>query len=107
MNVMLVSVTERMREIGIRRAVGARRIDVVMQFLMEALLLSSISGVLGIAVGALFIPSAASLHQGIALLDPGSMPLAFGVALLTGVIFGLYPAIHASRLDPIVALRYE
>jgi putative ABC transport system permease protein len=107
MNVMLVSVTERMPEIGVRRAVGARRGDVVKQFMMEALILSSVSGIFGIALGTLFIPSAASLHQGIALLDPKSIPLAFGVALLTGVIFGLYPAIHASRLDPITALRYE
>jgi putative ABC transport system permease protein len=107
MNVMLVSVTERMPEIGIRRAVGARRIDVILQFLMEALILSSISGVFGIALGILFIPFAASLHQGLALLDPKSIPLAFGVAQFTGLTFGLYPAIHASRLDPIVALRYE
>jgi putative ABC transport system permease protein len=107
MNVMLVSVTERMREIGVRRAVGARRIDIVLQFLMEALLLSSISGIFGVALGAILIPAAASLHEGIALLDPQSIPLSFGVALFTGVVFGLYPAIHASRLDPIVALRYE
>jgi putative ABC transport system permease protein len=107
MNVMLVSVTERMPEIGIRRAVGARRIDVSLQFLMEALILSSISGAIGIALGILFIPSAASIHQGLALLDPKSIPLAFGVAQLTGLTFGLYPAIHASRLDPIMALRYE
>jgi putative ABC transport system permease protein len=107
MNVMLVNVTERMPEIGIRRAVGARRIDVVRQFLMEALILSFISGVVGIMLGILFIPSTASFHQGIALLEPRSIPLSFGVALLTGIVFGLYPAIYASRLDPIVALRYE
>jgi putative ABC transport system permease protein len=107
MNVMLVNVTERMPEIGIRRAVGARRIDVVRQFLMEALILSFISGVVGIMLGILFIPSTASFHQGIALLEPRSIPLSFGVALLTGIVFGLYPALYASRLDPIVALRYE
>lgn len=106
MNVMLVNVTERMREIGLRRAVGARRIDIVLQFLMEALLLSSLSGIFGIALGVILIPAAASLHEGIALLDPMSIPLSFGMALFTGVVFGLYPAIHASRLDPIVALRY-
>jgi putative ABC transport system permease protein len=107
MNVMLVSVTERTREIGVRLAVGARRIDIVAQFLLEALLLSAASGLLGIAIGILAVPIAASLNQGIALLDPASIPLAFSVALLTGVIFGLYPALRAARLDPIEALRYE
>lgn len=107
MNVMLVSVTERMREIGVRRAVGARRRDIAIQFLMEALLLSVASGVMGIALGVLILPVVALLHENIALLDPTSVPLAFGVALLTGSIFGLYPALRAARLDPIVALRYE
>jgi len=107
MNVMLVSVTERTREIGVRLAVGARRADVVTQFLLEALLLSAASGLLGIAVGILTVPIAASLNNGIALLDPASIPLSFGVALLTGIVFGFYPALRASRLDPIEALRYE
>jgi putative ABC transport system permease protein len=107
MNVMLVSVTERTREIGIRLAVGARRRDVVAQFLLESVLLSAGGGVLGVAVGILLIPLMATLNQGNALLDLGSVPLAFGVALLTGIVFGLYPAAHASRLHPIEALRYE
>ena len=107
MNVMLVSVTERTREIGVRMAVGARGRDVVMQFLLEAVLLSAGGGLLGIAAGVLTVPLAASLNQGVALLDPGSVPLAFGVSLATGLVFGLYPALRASRLDPIEALRYE
>jgi putative ABC transport system permease protein len=107
MNVMLVSVSERTREIGVRMAVGARSRDVVAQFLLEAILLSAGGGVLGIAVGVLTVPIAASLNQGAALLDPRSIPLAFGVSLGTGLVFGLYPALRASRLDPIEALRYE
>jgi putative ABC transport system permease protein len=107
MNVMLVSVSERTREIGVRLAVGARRRDVVSQFLVEAALLSAAGGLLGIVVGVLAIPLAAMLNQGLAVLDPSSIPLALGVALLTGVVFGLYPALRASRLDPIEALRYE
>jgi putative ABC transport system permease protein len=107
MNVMLVSVSERTREIGVRRAVGARGRDVIAQFLWEAVVLSAGGGMLGIAVGILTVPVAAAINQGIALLDPGSIPLAFGVSLATGVVFGLYPAVRASRLDPIEALRYE
>jgi putative ABC transport system permease protein len=107
MNVMLVSVSERTREIGVRMAVGARGRDVVAQFLLEAVLLSAGGGLLGIAVGVLIVPIAASLNQGIALLDPRSVPLAFGVSLATGLVFGLYPALRASQLDPIEALRYE
>ncbi len=107
MNVMLVSVTERTREIGVRMAIGARRRDIIGQFLLEAILLSGGGGFLGIVVGILTIPLAALLNQGQALLDPGSIPLSLSVALLTGILFGIYPALRASRLDPIEALRYE
>ncbi len=107
MNVMLVSVTERTREIGVRMAVGARQQDVVLQFLLEAALLSLAGGMLGILAGILTIPLAASLNAGLALLDPASIPVALLVALATGIIFGLYPALRAARLDPIEALRYE
>ena len=107
MNVMLVSVTERTREIGVRLAIGAKQKDIVRQFLLESILISASGGLAGIVLGILAIPLAAALNQGVALLYPGSIPLAFGVALLIGVVFGLYPAIRASQLDPIDALRYE
>lgn len=107
MNVMLVSVTERTREIGVRLAVGAKQRDIVSQFLLESILISASGGLVGIVLGILAIPLAAALNQGVALLYPGSIPLAFGVAVLIGIVFGLYPAIRASRLDPIEALRYE
>ena len=107
MNVMLVSVTERTREVGVRLAVGARSRDIILQFLLEAILISIGGGVLGVAVGILSIPLAASLNNGMALLAPGSIPLALAVSVLIGILFGIYPALRAARLDPIEALRYE
>jgi ABC-type antimicrobial peptide transport system permease subunit len=107
MNVMLVSVTERTREIGVRLAVGAKQRDIVSQFLLEAVFISAGGGLAGIVIGILTIPFAAALNQGVALLLPSSIPLAFGVAVFVGIVFGLYPAIRASRFDPIEALRYE
>ena len=107
MNIMLVSVTERTREIGIRIAVGARPRDVMTQFLIEALVLS----ILGGAIGALLGPFGAVLMSGTNgfpfVLDPLSILLAFVVAAMVGIIFGFYPAQRAARLDPIVALRTE
>jgi putative ABC transport system permease protein len=107
MNIMLVSVTERTREIGIRMAVGARRGDIRNQFLVEALTLSGVGGLLGVALG---MTAGVLLTRAFALPFSLSLPaivLAVGVSVLIGVIFGFYPALRASRLDPIVALRTE
>jgi putative ABC transport system permease protein len=88
-------------------AVGARARDIILQFLLEAILISVGGGLLGVVVGILAIPVAASLNQGMALLEPASIPLALAVSIVVGVLFGIYPAMRAARLDPIEALRYE
>jgi putative ABC transport system permease protein len=107
MNIMLVSVTERTREIGLRKAVGARRSDILQQFLIEALVVSIFGGILGVLVGL----GVASLVRMTGLLTPvvslGSIALAMGCSLAVGVFFGLYPAQRAARLRPIEALRYD
>ena len=107
MNIMLVSVTERIREIGIRMSVGAREIDILLQFLTEAVVLSVLGGALGICLG-LGSSSLISKLAGMkTLVSLGSIALAFFFAGSVGVFFGFYPARKASRLDPIEALRYE
>jgi putative ABC transport system permease protein len=107
MNIMLVSVTERTREIGLRMAVGARGQDILTQFLIEAVTLSLIGGAIGIAVG-LGASSAISYFAAWrVLVAPASIALAFGFAAAVGVFFGFYPARKAARLDPIEALRFE
>ena len=107
MNIMLMSVTERTREIGIRRAVGARSRDVLMQFLVEAMLLGAAGGLCGIALGFLASFAITSLMQWPAEVSFGAVALSFGVAAAVGVFFGFYPAQRASRLNPIDALRFE
>ena len=107
MNTMLVSVTERTREIGLRMAVGARRRDIRRQFLAEAATLALVGGVCGVAVGCLAATLVAWQAGWPVLLSPSAIALACGFAGLVGVFFGLYPAYRASRLDPIAALRAE
>jgi putative ABC transport system permease protein len=108
MNIMLVSVTERTREIGLRKAVGAKRRDVLIQFLAEAMVLSVLGGVIGVAAGVggaqLISPLLGSSK---ALVTPQSIILALAVSLGIGIFFGFYPANRAARLNPIDALRYE
>jgi putative ABC transport system permease protein len=107
MNMMLTTVTERTREIGLRKAVGAKRRDINYQFLAEAVLLTFVGGIMGILVGWL-IANAVSRFGGIATsVSPRSVILAFGVSAAIGIIFGYYPARRAAKLNPIVALRYE
>ncbi len=110
MNIMLVSVTERTREIGLRKSVGARRQDILMQFLIEAITLSLIGGVIGLGLGYGIGALVSSLLPGDwppAHVPMWAVALAFGFCSLVGVVFGIYPASKAARLDPIDALRYE
>jgi ABC-type antimicrobial peptide transport system permease subunit len=107
MNIMLVSVTERTQEIGLRLAVGARRRDVMVQFLVEAVVLSLAGGLVGVAVGVGAAKVLTLLLEWPTRVTPGTIALAFGIAAAVGVAFGFYPARRASRLDPIDALRYE
>ncbi len=108
MNIMLVSVTERTREIGLRKAVGAKRSDLLIQFLAEAIVLSAVGGLLGVGVGigtAQIITPLMGYSQ--ALVTASSVVMALGVSLGIGVFFGFYPANRAAALNPIDALRYE
>ena len=107
MNIMLVSVTERTREIGVRMAIGARRRDILLQFLLEAVMISVIGGLIGVAFGAW---GAYGVAMGLGMeveLSGRAMLVAFGVAAATGIFFGFYPARRAAKLRPVDALRYE
>ena len=107
MNIMLVSVTERTREIGIRMALGARRRDILWQFLLEALVLSGVGGIVGVLLGIAAALALGAFSEFEIRIAPWSVVLAFSFAAMIGVFFGLHPARKASQLQPIEALRYE
>ncbi len=107
MNIMLVSVTERTREIGIRKSIGARKSAIQLQFLIEAITLSCLGGAIGIALGYLASAQLGTRFGWNMLVSPDSVMLAFGFSAAIGVVFGFYPARRASQLDPIEALRYD
>jgi putative ABC transport system permease protein len=107
MNIMLATVTERTREIGIRRALGAKRHDIITQFLVESVMLSGTGGVLGVALGIL-IPMGVAAFAGMrTIITFWSPMIAFSISALVGVVFGIYPAMRAANMDPVEALRHE
>ena len=107
MNIMLASVTERTREIGIRRALGAKKRDIIVQFLTETVLLSGSGGMLGIMLGVMLPIAVSYIAHMRTIVTPWSLILAFGISAAVGIVFGLYPAQRAADLDPIEALRHE
>ena len=107
MNIMLASVTERTKEIGIRRAIGAKRRQIISQFLIETVVLSTTGGLIGIGLG-LFIPWLITIFAGMpTVVTAKSVVLSVGISIAVGIVFGLYPAVRAANVDPIVALRHE
>ncbi|HSV99813.1 MAG TPA: ABC transporter permease [Sedimentisphaerales bacterium] len=107
MNIMLAAVTERTREIGIRRAIGAKRRQIVFQFLIETVVLSMFGGLIGLGIGAM-IPFLITHFSGMAtVMKPYCVVLPLAISMSIGIVFGLYPALHAAKVDPIVALRHE
>jgi putative ABC transport system permease protein len=106
-NIMLVSVTERTREIGVRKALGARQINILMQFLAEAVILCMVGGFVGIGVGYLFAETVVKGAGWAVIVTPDSIVLGVVVAIVVGIIGGVWPAVRAARMDPVEALRYE
>jgi putative ABC transport system permease protein len=107
MNIMLASILERTREIGVRRAVGARQSDIIRQFVVEAVLISFVGGSFGIVFGFIMSRVIAWLAGWSTIVTATSILLAFVVSITVGLVFGIYPAIKAARLDPVEAIRYE
>ncbi|MDO8835455.1 MAG: ABC transporter permease [Vicinamibacterales bacterium] len=107
MNIMLASVLERTREIGVRRAVGARRLDIIRQFLVETMLITTTGGALGVFLGVGLAELVGRFAGWATIITPGSIILAFAVSVSVGLVFGVYPAVRAARLDPVQALHYE
>jgi putative ABC transport system permease protein len=104
---MLVSVTERTKEIGLRMSIGARGIDILNQFLIEAIVISITGGLIGVLIGVAATRLVAIILQWPTLVSQSSVIIAFFICAFTGVFFGYYPAVKASKLNPIEALRYE
>jgi putative ABC transport system permease protein len=108
MNIMLMSVTQRTREIGVRKAIGARRRDIIWQFLTEAMALTGFGGLIGVAFGWAISALARAVYPALPTAVPlWAVMLGVATAMSVGLFFGMYPAVKAARLDPVDALRYE
>ena len=107
MNIMLATVTERTREIGIRRALGARQRHIAFQFLVETVVLSTVGGVFGVLLGVSGAYLITKFADWETIISVWSVAVSFGLSMLVGIFFGMYPALSAAKLDPIEALRYE
>ena len=107
MNIMLVTVTERTREIGVRKAIGAKNRDILLQFLIEAIILSCLGGIIGVTIGISAAQMIEKWTQFVTVAKLSSILLALSFSAAVGIFFGYYPARRAAQLDPIEALRYE